>query len=438
MQIFWSLAYNVLIVPVLYLGFYLGSVFDPKIKQGRKGRSGQFQRMKKWNADQNSDKVRILFHCTSVGEWLQAVPVIEKLKSHNSELLIIVSFFSSSGFDYVKGHPLIDLKVYLPLDTAVQARKFFHILKPHLWIISKFDVWPNHLWAASGLNIPTIMIAATLSSTSRRYKGINRWFGPQVYKHFQYIFPIADDDSQRFMHLFPYPDKLLVAGDTRFDSVFSKGEKVKIERPINLFKDNNGLTLIAGSIWPSDEKYLLPALIELLQEHPYLKVVLVPHELKESHLTDIEKKIKNAGWEIMRYTQLGANKASIQRVILMDTIGMLAGLYRSADLAYVGGSFSTGVHNVMEPAIFSNPVLFGPNHRNSLEAIHLVQLEAAFEVRNKEEMISRFELLITNSDIRRLAGHKAEQYIHDHLGATDQIFKVLKESYDFISQHYTN
>ena len=120
------------------------------------------------------------------------------------------------------------------------------------------------------------------------------------------------------------------------------------------------------------------------------------------------------------------------------TIGMLAGLYRSADLAYVGGSFGTGVHNVMEPAIFGNPVLFGPNHRNSLEAIHLVQQEAAFEVRNKEEMISRFELLITNSDIRRLAGQKAEQYIHDHLGATDQIFKVLKESYDFISQHHPN
>jgi len=432
MQIIWSLAYNVLAVPVLYLGFYLGSLFDTKIKQGRKGRSGQFQKLNKWDSDQKEDTVRILFHCSSVGEWLQAVPVIEKLKSHNSELLIIVSFFSASGYNYVKDHPMIDLKVYLPLDTPAQARMFFHILKPQLWIISKFDVWPNHLWAASGLNIPTIMLAATLSSTSRRYKGINKWFGRQVYKHFQYIFPIGDDDSQRFMHLFPFPDKLLVAGDTRFDSVFSKGEKVKMEPPMNLFADNDGLTLIAGSIWPGDEKHLLPALSELLKNHHNLKVVLVPHELKGSHLTDIEKKIKNAGWEIIRYTQI-ERKASIPRVILMDTIGMLAGLYHSADLAYVGGSFGTGVHNVLEPAIFGNPVLFGPNHRNSLEAIHLIQLEAAFEVRSKEEMISRFELLITNSDIRILAGQIAEQYIHDHLGATDQIFKVLKESYDFIS-----
>ena len=162
-------------------------------RQGRKGRSGQFQKLKKWDTDQQEDTVRILFHCSSVGEWLQAVPVIEKLKSHNSELLIIVSFFSASGYNYVKDHPMIDLKVYLPLDTPAQARMFFHILKPQLWIISKFDVWPNHLWAASGLNIPTIMLAATLSSTSRRYKGINKWFGRQVYKHFQYIFPIGDD-----------------------------------------------------------------------------------------------------------------------------------------------------------------------------------------------------------------------------------------------------
>ncbi|MEL7003872.1 MAG: glycosyltransferase N-terminal domain-containing protein [Bacteroidota bacterium] len=421
--------YNLLGVPALRLGFFILSRFNQKAKLGYQGRKVQRKTLSQTIQNISKDRKRILVHCTSVGEYEQAVPIIDLLKRQQPNLFVVVSFFSSSGYNFVKKNENIDLKIYLPLDVYSSAYKLLDVLIPSLFIISKFDVWPNYMVAAGKLNIPTVMIAATLSSNSKRDKGVSKWLNTYAFKHFDFIFPIAEEDRNRFLTLFPYPDRMEVTGDTRFDQVYKKGQKILKEPSVELFEDNTGLTMICGSIWPADEKHLLPALIKLLNKYDDIKLILVPHELHEEHIASIEEILTQAGIRSERYTELGDNMKSAQSVIIVNTIGMLAKLYVNTDLAYVGGSFSTGVHNVMEPAVFGQPVIFGPVYVNSFEAMELQKIESAFTGSNAQELEELFNIFVSDDGKRGQAGMAAKNLIERNIGATDKIIEILNQRY---------
>lgn len=433
MQKLWFLLYNIFFVPLFYAGFKIGSLFNQKMKDGNRTRKGQMKRIKDAVSKFDKDKKRIVFHASSVGEWEQAVPIIEKIKTSNPDIYIIVTFFSPSGYNFVKKHWAIDLKVYMPLDTYFGALKFFKIVKPSLWTVSKFDVWANHVFAAKKLNIPIILTAATLSSNSRRDKGIARIFNKSVYKHFSHFFPISEEDKERFLKLCPSPEKITVTGDTRFDQVFNRGEKAREAGNIRIFEKEEGITFIGGSVWPPDEKHLFPALIEKMKKYPELRAIIVPHELHESHISDIEKVFNSENIETERYTNFKDKGFTTKRVAIANTIGMLARLYMQTDLAYVGGSFSTGVHNVMEPAVFGQTVIFGTVYQNSFEAGELIKIGSAFSVSNSEEIKELLEKFISDENYRKETGKKAQNLIYDNLGATDKIYNLLKQQYEFIS-----
>jgi 3-deoxy-D-manno-octulosonic-acid transferase len=424
--------YNIVVVPAMKAGFYTGSLFNAKMREGRKARKNQFARLANSIALAGNRK-RILFHCTSAGEWLQALPILEKLKMQNPELYLMVSFFSPSGFKFARNPAEVDLKFYLPLDTKCAARRLFKLLKPDLWIISKFDVWPNHVLIASEYNIPMVITSATLSADSRRDKGISKMFNRYIYSNISHFFPISGDDKKRFQALVPGEDKYTVAGDTRYDHVFNRGQKASDAGDVRIYAENEGITIIAGSTWPPDEKHILPALTDLIGEFPGLRVIVVPHELHENHLRDIENVFSRSGINTERYTDFSTKGTASSDVVIFNTIGLLARLYKQTQIAFIGGSFGKGTHNVMEPAMFGQPVLFGPNHLNSYEAGELLNIGAAFRVTNQQEFHSKVSLLIGDKALRESMGRKARNLIVNNTGATAIIIKKLQEKYGIIS-----
>ncbi len=432
MSLIWMLLYNLLVVPVIYSGFYIGSLFNSKIREGLKARKNQFA----WLGNEITkadDRKRILFHCTSAGEWLQALPIIEKLKSVNPGLFIMVSFFSPSGYKFAKNPATVDLKFYLPLDSRIAAYRLFRMLKPDLWIISKFDIWPNHVMAASALNIPMVITSATLSADSGRDKGISKGFNRLVYNKIAHLFPISEEDKRRFKAMVPDESKYTIAGDTRYDHVYNRGIMASDAGDVPVFDEKKGLTIIAGSTWPADEKHVLPALAMLCSDHPDLHVIVVPHELHESHLRDIESVFGCYDIKTVRFTDFSASGSTPERVVILNTIGLLARLYKQTDIAYIGGSFGKGIHNVMEPAVFGQPVLFGPNHVNSYEAGELLKIGAAFRANSQQEIYDKMRLLINDQLLRKTMGEKAKNLIYDNIGATDIIINTLKKHYGIIS-----
>jgi len=431
----WFLFYNCISVPLQYLIFQAARLFHKKIAVGIAGRKGQFDRLKKELSSVNQDRKKVLFHCVSVGEWEQARPVIAALKKTNSSLFIIGMFFSPSGYNYITDNSEIDLKIYMPFDSYFRARRLFRYLSPDLWVIVKHDIWPNHLYAAGNLKIPAVLIGGGLPLSSLSRFWIFRGFLRSVYRNLTYIFPISEQDKERFVSIFPYPDRMIVCGDTRYDQVYKSGMAARDGKIKPVFNKDDKKVFIAGSIWQSDEKHLIPAVVALLQRFTDLQVILVPHEPEAKHLEELEDMLSASHFSSVRYSNVSDIGTSETRVIIVDTVGILAGLYAQADITYVGGSFRPGVHNVMEPAVLGKPVLFGPRHLNSLEARQLVQNGGGYAVHNTEEIIKAITSLFENHDKRIESGECAAKLVLENRGATESIIKMLLDKFSFLSEN---
>ncbi len=434
----WFLLYNFLAVPVQYVFYQVARFFNKKIADGIAGRKNQHKRIREALSDVADDRRRYLFHCVSVGEWEQALPLIKQIKENDPNCYVVVAFFSPSGYNFLKESAGVDLKVYLPFDSYFRAKIFLKTIQPDLWIVAKHDIWPNHLYAACALQVKVILIDATLPGNSLRIFPVFRNFFRSFYSTFSYMFPISELDRDRMLFLFPYPDKMVVTGDTRFDQVYLRGQNALKSNEIQIFESENTNVLIAGSTWPSDEKHLLPAVRKLLEIYQTLRVILVPHEPKERYLKGIEAVLEQADIPSKRLSEFLHNGYNGIRVTIVDSVGLLAKLYTKSDIAYVGGSFGPGVHNVMEPGILGKPVLFGPNYLNSLEASELILCGGGFLVKNGSDIIDIVSEFLNNSAKRTEAGRKAQELIRNNLGATNKIYHQLRELYDFIPQNNSN
>lgn len=430
------LFYNVIVVPLLTCGLWFAAFFNAKARAGREGRRGQFPKIAALLAGIPHGGKRILFHCTSVGECEQALPLAQAIKESHPEIVTFFSFFSPSGYTFLKPHTAVDFKIYLPLDSWRNMTRLLKMLAPDLVVISKFDVWPNFVWATKKLGIPAVITSATLSANSRRDKGVVGWFSARVYDCLDGIFPISEADAERFLAMGIPRDRVFVAGDTRYDQVFLKGERARAAGDVLLFKKPPALTIIGGSLWPQDERHFLPAAIAVLKNHPAVNLVLVPHELRETNLAALEDVLSRAGLGSQRYTAFSPAGGTVARVAVIDTIGLLARLYKQTAIAYVGGSFSSGVHNVMEPAVFGQPVLFGPRHHNSAEALDLLRIGCAFAAGESRGLFEILTRLVEGAAERTAIGDKARAYIAGHVGATRTILNILKGRYDFLSESH--
>ncbi len=413
--------YRFIIIPVIVLAAGITSLFSKKIRKGFFPRLKTHKRIEKILENQKHSNPKILFHAASLGEFEHIRPILEQFKKRFGAMNI-VSFFSPSGFEHAEGTPCLDGYFYMPLDSRRNWCKVYHRIKPEMLIVSKHDVWPEMINTARNENIPAFLINASLAENSSRTRGLTHRLLKSVYPLFQNIFAISDEDAKRFNKYFP-GSKVIVSGDTKYDQVLLRKDKALQQSKFLENWARGNWIFVAGSIWPEDQTHLLPALRDFMEVDEKIKLVLVPHQPSEKAITEIREFF--GGRDIARFSQ--DNQLTTQRIFIMDSIGYLAALYHHANAAYVGGSFQQGVHNVMEPAVYGVPVLYGPVHRNSYEAIRLSEGNGGFVVKNQQEIIQCLKKIYEDEYYCKKMGKKAETFSMTNTGATEKLMSAWEE-----------
>lgn len=408
MHPFFTLLYN-LAIQCYYAGIVIAAPWNSKAKQWLNGRKNQFALLQ--NTLQE-DEQRIWFHCASAGEFEQGRPVMEACKKRWPQHKILLTFFSPSGYELRKNYAGADYVFYLPLDTGGNAQQFVSLVKPAAVIIVKYEFWYHHLQVLHKQGIPVLLISAIF----RKNQLFFTWYGKpwrKVLHLFQHIF-IQDQQSLQLLHSIDI-EHAGIAGDTRFDRVWEIAQHPQVLPIIQSFKGNSHL-FVAGSTWPEDEK-LLADLIRM--NPPQWKFLIVPHELKPLHLTALINRFKE---EAILYSSATVENCTSKRILVVDAIGLLSSIYSYGNMAYTGGGFGKGIHNVLEAAVFGLPVIFGPNYHKFNEAVALLANNGAIAVHTAGELHEGFDQFNEQAD----AVHTINRnFIAANKGATDRIMAYL-------------
>ncbi|HYW51607.1 MAG TPA: glycosyltransferase N-terminal domain-containing protein [Gemmatimonadaceae bacterium] len=398
-----------------------GAPGDGKLARTINGRRGLRRRYAAFARD-GRDPARPLvwFHAPSVGEGLQATPVMARLRSRQPDLQLAYTHFSPSAAAFA-GRTGADFADYLPFDTAGDMRFALSALRPSAIVFSKLDVWPVLVEEALRQRVPVGMISATLSQSSGRRSGIAAAVTRDAYAALDAVGAIDAADAARLVEIGVRESVIRVTGDTRYDQVWARAQAVPQTAPwLHRFRAEPRLTLVAGSTWPADEVVLLDAWRRLATERPgTLRLIIAPHEPTAAHITPIESWAAGIG---LRSARLDAPDDARADVVLVDRTGVLGDLYALADVAYVGGGFhDAGLHSVLEPAAFSVPVLFGPRHRASRDARLLLAAGGATSAPDGAAMLATLSHLLSASDgeERRETGARALRVVQQGLGAAD-------------------
>ena len=415
--------YNVLL-PLALAGARASSLFLPKMREAIAGRRGVHERFAKLRGLEHP----VWFHVSSVGEFEQARPLITLLGRRHPGIPVVLTFSSPSGYHFARrrekigeGSNIVFID-YLPADTRANMQFCLDCVKPRALVLVKFDLWPNLIWETRRRGTGIVLVDATLSPSSRRLTGPARWLYRSVYACIDRIVAISDGDARRFAAAVPGHPAIEVAGDTRFDRVMERWEQ-RASTPID-YDTGDGPVLIAGSTWPADESRLLGAVMQLLGKHPSLRFIVAPHEPLPAHVAGLRRWAHEGGVSVRTVSEERSGDEA--RVLIIDTVGILAEAYRLGDFAYVGGSFSTGVHSVIEPAIAGLPVVFGPRHDNSWEALQLLECGGGFCASDGSEMAARLGALAGDAELRARSGEAASTYVASQLGASEKCMAVLE------------
>lgn len=419
------LLYNIAIVPTLWASILAAGAFKRKIRQGIRGRRHLLPALASRVSTLTTHPARrIWFHSSSLGEFEQAKPIIAELKRRYPGTVVAVSFFSPSGYDHSRNYKLADIITYLPFDSYRNANRFVDTLKPDAAVMVRYDIWPNHIWALKKNRIPLFLSNATMRYHSSRHLPFIRGFHHSVYNQFDYILTVSPRDVEAFKRFGLSSPVLTAIGDTRFDQVWQRSMEAKTKHLLPESMTARRRVIVIGSSWDSDEEVLIPILSRLTKKHPDLITVLVPHEPTLTTIERIERQLGNQLSSI-RFSDLHDYKN--EEVVIIDSVGILMPLYRYAVISYVGGSFKQGIHNVLEPAAYGSPVVFGPVYRNSQEAVELIQEGAAFVATDEEALYRHFDSLLSDETLRREAGTKAQAFVQRNIGASERFLSYLEK-----------
>lgn len=409
--------YNLL---VALAGFALEivAVFSPKMKLFVQGRHTVFETLGKKIAGEDQT---IWFHAASLGEYEQGLPVIERIKEQYPQHKIVLTFFSPSGYEVRKNNTVADVTVYLPLDSAQNAKRFLDLAHPELVFFIKYEYWPNYLLELKNKNIPTYLI----SGIFRKDQAFFKWYGSfyrQALDTFEYFF--VQNQSSKDLLVSIGKTNVSVSGDTRFDRVMSILERDNYLDFIAQFKQDK-LAIVAGSSWPKDEDLLVDYINKTNQR---VKFIIAPHNIKREQILELQSSITKKS---VLFSEKEGEDLSEFDVFIIDTIGILTKIYSEADIAYVGGGFGNpGVHNILEPATFGVPIVIGPNYSHFAEATALVNMQGCISVSNQATLNEAFENLIQNDDIRYEKGHICSTFVKMNKGATAVILKQIAHADD--------
>lgn len=418
----WQAVYAYAIIPLLWLVLRTMGLFNRKVRRGIQGRAGLPEKLRGQVENLGKGK-RVWFHASSLGEFEQAKPIIAELKRRHPDVRVIASFFSPSGYDHSRKYALADVITYLPFDSRRGAREFVEVVAPDVAVLVRYDVWPNHIWELRRRGVPTMIANATMRSTTPRKLPLVRGLHRHVYNAIDRILTVSEADAQAFGAFSATHPVITAIGDTRYDQVSVRSAEARKRHIIPASILQGKKVIVAGSTWPEDEEVILPAFLRLREFPGNVLLILVPHEPTLEHLEDLEQTLGGKCSSI-RFSAL--NEYAGESIIIVDSIGILLTLYASAHLAYVGGSFKQGVHNVLEAAVYGIPVLFGPRHRNSQEPLRLVDYGGGFVVNNADEFHRVLRNLLEDDTARATAGNRATSFVQANVGATDRFLQYLE------------
>lgn len=408
-----QLIYNLLVGTAQKLLPFSG-LFGKKIQLFAKGRQEVFSQLK---GGLKREARYIWFHAASLGEFEQAVPVIEMLKNEYPHHLILVTFFSPSGYENKKQHPLADLITYLPLDTKANALKFLDMVKPEMAFFMKYDIWPNFMAALKKRKIRSFLISGNFRENHIYFKSYGNWM-KKALKAFEHIF-VQNQESLDLLQEKGFKNSTL-SGDTRFDRVSGQLTYQNNLTVMEKFLQDE-LCVVVGSTWPEDEALLL----DFMNTSPdKVKFVIAPHEIKPEKIEDFRKKLKKP---CLLYSEAEKNNPADFKILIIDNIGLLSQIYSYANIAYVGGAAGkTGLHNILEPATFGVPIIIGENYAGFPEAIQLEKIGGLFPVSTPEELSRILTKLIAEPHFREKTGMIAGHFIGSNTGATRIIQEYLR------------
>ena len=390
------------------LGVRFASFFDLKAKKWVNGRRGLLEKVEQ---EVGAYSVETLWvHCASLGEFEMARPIIERLKKADSELRIVLTFFSPSGYEVRHNYPIADHVFYLPLDTPSNANRFVAAIQPSKVIFVKYDLWFHHLNEVKKLGVKLMLISATFRPNQpyfRFYGGVGR----NALKLFDRIF-LVDSDSEKLLSKIGITN-VSVCGDTRYDRVMEIAALAESNIIVERFKGDSKL-IICGSTWQDDENVLRSSVRNLENT----KWIIAPHEVGEENIQRLEQQFPNS----IRYSKF---QDSDSNVLIIDSIGILNKLYRYAHIAYVGGGFKTGLHNILEATAFGVPTVFGPDTSRFADAAEMAQEALAFRVGSDKELEQRLIALLSN-DQRELRV-RIVNFMNSRMGATRAILEYTNK-----------
>jgi 3-deoxy-D-manno-octulosonic-acid transferase len=390
----------------------VAALFNPKAKAFINGRKQVWQSLDK-QLENNTGPV-IWIHCSSVGEYEQGRPLMEAIKMKFPTNKILVSFYSPSGYQTVEPDEIVDVKIYLPFDSRKNARRLIDKIKPNLALFIKYEFWHFYLTELKAKNIPTFSI----SSIFRPEQVYFKWYGEfyrNILKNFSFFF-VQDQTSYHMLQKLNIP--CTVTGDTRLDRVIAIREQRKLMPEIAAFIDGNE-SMIVGSMRKED----IDIIIDFVKRHPDLKFIIAPHEIKETMMQPLENELSST----VRHSNLSGSTQNDQ-VLIIDNIGMLSQLYRYANYAYIGGGFSDGLHNILEPAVYEIPVFFGnKDYQRFKEAIDLIDLGSAFPVGSIHEFETVFNHLQHDPEQQSAIASSLRHYLESNQGAADKILDHLSK-----------
>ena len=413
---FWFLTYNLILLPLLSGIVRIFASYNSKISESIEKREGLWERLEVAVSKRDWQKPLLWFHVASAGEFLQAQPLIVRCIAEGAEC--VVTFSSVNAFHWLQRPDQTETQnllaaEFLPVDKIHNIRSLLGLLQPSRLVWVSYDLWPNLVWEAHRQGIPQSLVSGIIHAGSlRTVNFIGRSFYHSLYECLEHILTVSEADSQRVLSAIPDHPQVKVMGDTRCDSVLERRNNLEIPQLPPAAKDS--FVFVAGSTWPLDETCIFPGLQEALNKFPELFLVLAPHEPTEEHLKNAENFF--SGTQMVRWSQVNTATLDV-RILLIDSVGILAGIYHSAKIAYVGGAFTTGVHNILEPAAMGAAVAFGPKHSNSMEALIMLEQKLATTVKNSSEFQNWLFDILGNQELCDQLGRSSKEFVETQAGA---------------------
>ena len=400
------------------LGVAIYSCFNEKVRKMWRGEREAFKILRE-KVDPNAKYV--WFHAASLGEFEQGRPLMEQLRKEHPEYKILLTFFSPSGFEVRKNYEGADIITYLPLDTITNARRFLRTVRPVMAFFIKYEFWYNYLHILKHRGVPVYSVSSIFRPEQVFFKWYGRQYG-RVLNCFTHFF-VQNEISKELLAKIGITDTTVV-GDTRFDRVLQIKEAAKQLPIVESFVKDAPQVFVAGSSWPPDEEIF----IKYFNEHKNWKLIIAPHVIGEDHLKQIEKLLE--GRKVIRYTEAEKmvngqlSMVNDYEVLIINCFGLLSSIYHYGNVAYVGGGFGVGIHNLLEAAVWDVPVFFGPNNQKFQEAQGL-KTSGGLEIHNYEEFAAQMDRLTSDAAYLQEQGQKAGHFVKGQSGATQKVLSSV-------------